>query len=564
MGDIIVGNGRPGRHSARAAGVAVAAVCVGLLAGYLIFLRMTRIAPPDNLAPQAQPEVEVHGPRAAVGESWVSRERGIWEYHFSGEPYAMGYAHTRLGNRLLMETDDYMFSEMRRYVPSRLALFAIRAGVRLRYRHLVDFIAPAQREELAGMAQGYLDLHADFLPTYHRMVFYHALHDITQTLEHSPLLGCTAFAASGAATPNGHLVIGRNFDFEGPPIFDREKAVLFFRPRGKLPFASVAWTGMIGVITGLNTEGIYVSVNAARTDDAGGKGVPVELLLREVLEEAHSLPEAIEIVRRRPALVPDFYLVGDGKTGEAAVIERSPTRFAVRYASENKGLLPLTNHALTNAFAGDRENERLRTYLTSGARFTRLQELLEQHRGQLDPRRALDILRDKKGAGGEDLGLGNRNAIDALIATHSVVVDATDLILWVGSGPHALGRYVPFDLRKELLGDDRPPPLDFPEDPLLGREEYRAYLGAQEALQAAGTLRGLGQIDRAIEEAERAAGLEPKSAEAHLVLADLLEKRGDRQRGDLDQARRHYQLFLESHPPYLHDIERVRGVLGAP
>ena len=62
-------------------------------------------------------------------------------------------------------------------------------------------------------------------------------------------------------------MIGRNFDFEGPEIFDREKAVLFFKPKGKIPFASVAWVGMSGVVTGLNAEGIYVSVNAARMDD---------------------------------------------------------------------------------------------------------------------------------------------------------------------------------------------------------------------------------------------------------------------------------------------------------
>jgi tetratricopeptide (TPR) repeat protein len=563
MGEIIVGNGRPRRRTARTVLGIGLGVAISLVVGYGVFVHLTRIEPPEGMSASHHQPVEVHGARAAVGESWVSRERGIWEYHLSGAPFEMGYAHTRLGNRLLMETDEYMFAEMRRYVPSPVARFLIRNGVRLRYRGLPAHILPDQLQEIAGMSQGYLDLHTDFLPTFHRMVFYHALHDITQGLERSPLLGCTAFAATGQATQSGHLIIGRNFDFEGPPIFDKEKAVLFFRPRGKLPFASVAWTGMIGAVTGLNTEGIYVSINAARTEDKGQRGVPVELLLREVLEGAHNLQEAIDIIRKRPVLVPDFYLVGDGKSGEAAVIERSPTRFEVRHSKDARDTLALTNHGLSKSFTGDKENERLRTYLTSGARLARLQELLDQYRGALDPRKALEILRDKRGVGGEALGLGNRNAIDALIATHSVVVDATSLILWVGIGPHALGRYVPFDLRKELLGEDRPAPLDFPEDTVLTSEDYRAYLQAQAAMEHAQEMRRIGELDRAIEEAGKAEALQPSMPEAHRLLADLLRQRGDAGRGDRDRARRHYQRFLEVHPPYLADIEEVRKILQA-
>ena len=263
--------GPPGvrRWVRRAAVIVAAALACGLL-GYLIFLRMTRIDPPridPGVRAAAELPLEVRGPRAYVGESWLGRERGIWEAHLTGEPYALGWAQGRLGNRLFLETEDYMFGEMARYVPSKIALWLIRAGVRLQYRHVGDLLPPERAEEIAGMARGVDDLHGDFLPIYHRLVFYHALHDITQGLEHSPLLGCTAFAAAGPASTNGHLIIGRNFDFEGPEIFDREKAILFYKPRGKIPFASVAWLGMSGVITGLNAEGIYVSINAARTDD---------------------------------------------------------------------------------------------------------------------------------------------------------------------------------------------------------------------------------------------------------------------------------------------------------
>jgi len=561
--------------------------------GYALFLRWTRIAPPADALTRAaslpKPSAVTVGNRTFVGDSWMSRERGIWEYHLQGEPLSLGYAHARLGTPLLVRTDEYMFSEMRHYVPSQVALFFIRLGVLLRYRGLLSSVPPDMQLEMTGLSIGQPELHADFLPLYHRIVFYHALHDITQTIEHSPLLGCTAFAAMRDATAHGdsatagHLILGRNFDFEGPPIFDADKAVLFFRPSapGKLAFASVAWTGMTGVVTGLNSAGIYASLNALRSDDKGTTGVPVELLLREIMESAHTLDEAIALVQSRPVFVPDLYLLGDGNLREAAVVERSPTRSIVRRSHD---VLGVANHALSSEFQGDRESHRLRTELTSGARQARVDELLLEHRGRIDPKTALSILRDKRGVGEKKLGLGNRNALDALIATHSVVVDATARVLWIGQGPHALGRYIAFDLRRELADVPRqqePPTApgasaanattvaadssglvrDLPEDETLHSDDYRAFLDAEQALRSSDFLGQRGDIDRAIEQAQRAVSLQPLHSDARKRLADLLLQRSRPGSDDKQQAAEHYRRFLSLSPPYLRDIRDAEARL---
>ncbi|MBL9008117.1 MAG: hypothetical protein JNJ46_27915 [Myxococcales bacterium] len=561
--------------------------------GYALFLRWTRIVPPADAVARAaslpKPGAVTVGSRTFVGDSWMSRERGIWEYHLQGEPLSLGYAHARLGTPLLVRTDEYMFSEMRRYVPSQVALFFMRLGVLLRYRGLLSSVPPDMQLEMTGLSLGQPELHADFLPLYHRIVFYHALHDITQTIEHSPLLGCTAFAAMRDATAQGdpatagHLILGRNFDFEGPPIFDADKAVLFFRPSapGKLAFASVAWTGMTGVVTGLNSAGIYASLNALRSDDKGTTGVPVELVLREIMESAHTLDEAIALVQSRPVFVPDLYLLGDGNLREAAVVERSPTRSIVRRSHD---VLGVANHALSAEFQSDRESHRLRTELTSGARQARVDELLLEHRGHIDPKTALSILRDKRGVGGKKLGLGNRNALDALIATHSVVVDATARVLWIGQGPHALGRYIAFDLRRELADVPRPQePLtapgvtagdasavamdgsglvrDLPEDETLHSDDYRAFLDAEQALRSSDFLGQRGDIDRAIEQAQRAVSLQPMHSDARKRLADLLLQRSRPGSDDKPQAAEHYRRFLSLSPPYLRDIRDAEARL---
>jgi hypothetical protein len=168
------------------------------------------------------------------------------------------------------------------------------------------------------------------------------------------------------------------------------------------------------------------------------------------------------------------------------------------------------------------------------------------------------------GAGNRPLGLGNRNALDAIIATHSVVVDATSMTLWVSEGPHLLGRYLAFDLKRELAecpsegSEDcrRRAPADLPADPLQHSDEYRAHLGAVTAFKAAERLRGTAP-DRALEQAQIASALEERMAEPHRLAGDLL-----RARGDIEGARREYQRFLELDPPYLKDVEAVKGILG--
>jgi hypothetical protein len=258
------------------------------------------------------------------------------------------------------------------------------------------------------------------------------------------------------------------------------------------------------------------------------------------------------MVREQPVMVPDFYLVADGKTGESAVIERSPTRVEIRRSTDT---ITLTNHALTPPFAADRENDRLKRYLTSGARGRRLDELVASWRGRLDPAGALAILRDRSDVGGAPLGLGNRNALDAIIATHSVVVDATDLIVWVSEGPHLVGRYVGYDLRKELGAPDRAEPPDLPPDALAGSEALRVHLQAEAELRCATRL-AASAPDRALECAEKAAALQPDLPEPHKLLGDLLRA------GDKTRAAVEYRRFLGLHPPYLRDIEEVQSVLG--
>ncbi|MFY0531548.1 C45 family autoproteolytic acyltransferase/hydolase [Nannocystis pusilla] len=231
----------------------------------------------------------------------------------------------------------------------------------------------------------------------------------------------------------GNLVIGRSFFADLGLDVEPDRLVTIVHPDGKYPFASVGWAGLMGVVTGINARGIFVALDPTRTDDALEEGVPLPLILRQILEDADTLEQALEILQAAPARTSGAVLVGDGRQRRAAVVELARDRDDRKPRGDDQALVWATNHMLRESFERDAQNDRIRRFTSSGYRYDRLGELLAE--APVDPARAVAILRDRKGLGGSELGLGNRNAVDNLHLTHAVVVDATAMVMWVGEVP---------------------------------------------------------------------------------------------------------------------------------
>jgi isopenicillin-N N-acyltransferase-like protein len=190
--------------------------------------------------------------------------------------------------------------------------------------------------------------------------------------------------------------------------------------------------------------------------------------------------EAIAIVEARKAMVSHILLLSDA-TGAGAVIERAPGE-PIHVRRIEGDSLAVTNH-FEGPLAGDEKNVSIRKNTSTLPRRARLDELLEGVKG-LTPEGMAGILRDKKGVGGVDAPLGNRGTIDAIIATHAVVMDGTAKVIWVSEGPHLMGRFIRFDLGK-LLDPNYEPAEDeaidaIPADPLYEDGSYDAWVKAGE------------------------------------------------------------------------------------
>jgi len=167
--------------------------------------------------------------------------------------------------------------------------------------------------------------------------------------------------------------------------------------------------------------------------------------------------------------------VADAK-GRFAVVERAPGEKAYARRPEDPARMAVTNH-FEGPLRGDPRDDAVRAGTTSIDRRVRADELLGAIApSSLDAKGAIALLRDHKCPKGIACDLGDRRSLDALIATHGVVADLTDKVLWVSRGPHLSGAFVRFDLARAFAkGHDPaadPPPETIDEDPILKDGRY--------------------------------------------------------------------------------------------
>ena len=466
----------------RSLGIALTSLLLGLTAFHVAVGRAARLVPPNVTLPQTAVSTAADGLRR-FGAAYARKVGGILQVGLVGAPETIGYSHARLLYPEMVENEGILLGRFKDQVPVRAARSLLLDLAQLRYRHVDQQMSPERLREIAAGSRGFQpDPYAEMFPTFQRFVYLNALYDISLSFEGSPLIGCTTFTFDGAATPDGSGVLARAFDFEVDDIFDRRKAVFLVRETGKIPFASVAWPGLVGVVSGMNLEGVAVVVHGGRAREPQAMGEPVVHALRRVLSEAHTTEDAARLLAERAPMVSHIVIVTDAQ-GHSVAIERAPG------VKDSVRLLPpraaTTNH-FESALRDDPKNLRVRAKTSTLPRRARADRLLADlpPNTPITPVAAAALLRDRDAADGSSLQLGDRRAINALIATHGVIMQTGPRVLWVSESPHLLGRFRAFDLRR-LLAPDYDPEHDsaagetLPEDDLLSSGRYTAWKASQ-------------------------------------------------------------------------------------
>jgi isopenicillin-N N-acyltransferase like protein len=419
--------------------------------------------------------------RVYLGKNWFGRRDGIQVLYLTGSAFEMGYANGVLTQDLIHQQEKTILRLVHQVAPLAVARFLLQAAVVYKNRHLYKYVPEAQRLEMLGLSRGCPDAHPRMGPQYNRIVSFHAAQDISYMLMHSrwAVGACTAFGAWGDFTVDGHLLCGRNFDWEADPIFDRERVLVLCEPDEGIPFISLAWAGMVGSVSGMNREGLSVTVNGAPSRLPSEMATPTCLVAREVLQYARTLSEATHIIAQSQVFVSGLFLVGSRHDGRFIVVEKTPELTAVR-GSDATPWIVCANHYLTPELAATAVNQEALTHDTSQPRHDRTVERLEALAAPLDPLACADILRDQRLPGGRFAGHGHRSTLNALIATHAVVMDLTAGVLWAGAPPHQLGEFVAFDVHDFSR---KRPARNLPADPMLHNGLFNSATNAAHQLK---------------------------------------------------------------------------------
>ncbi len=418
----------------------------------------------------------------SLGNNSLSKnEFGIWELYVEGNALERGLATGSLTRELMHKQERAIMGKIETLVPSVGYQNFLRKAVTFFNRKMHLHVPEEYKAEIYGVSRFALSQYNSFAPAYVRALYLHGAHDIGHALQDLMLVGCTSFAAWDSKTADGKLLLGRNFDFYVGDEFAEEKIVAFINPDKGHKFMMYTWGGMIGVVSGMNEKGLSVTINAGKSKIPLVAKTPISLVAREILQYAATTEEAIEIAEKREVFVSEALMIGSAVEKKAILIEMSPGNLGV-YEVENSDQLICSNHFQSDAFSSNKRNLQSRKESHTEYRFELMQELLNRN-DALTPFKAAEILRNKEGLEGANLGLGNEKAINQLLAHHGIIFKPEERKVWISANPYQLGAFVAYDLKKAFRkfasGNTRESVASLeetiPEDNFLKTEKFENY-----------------------------------------------------------------------------------------
>ena len=129
---------------------------------------------------------------------------------------------------------------------------------------------------------------------------------------------CSGVAVRGSATSDGRLLHARVLDYMTEIRLQDAAVMVVFIPDGRNTWLSLGYAGFVGTVTAMNEKGLAVG------EMGGGgvgdwDGVPMSFLLRDIMERASTVDEALQILRNSPRTCEYYYVFSDKSRGMAGV-----------------------------------------------------------------------------------------------------------------------------------------------------------------------------------------------------------------------------------------------------
>ncbi|MBI1387503.1 MAG: peptidase C45 [bacterium] len=243
---------------------------------------------------------------AREGKGYLENLDGQMVLHLKGTPYEMGYQHGVLlkdhvrANLLSIvdnQTDKGKSPEYQMYK-------MLRGGMQKR---LMPHIPERYLEEMRGLAEG-SGLEYEQILTGN--LFPEAFH-------------CSGIALMKQATHDGSLYHVRILDYMTDAGLQEHAVVMIVEPDGYNAYLNVGFAGFMGSVTGMNEKQIGIGEMGG-----GGQGhwdgEPMAFLIRDALERAGTLDDAMKIFRDTPRTCEYYYVISDAKIPDARGVYATP------------------------------------------------------------------------------------------------------------------------------------------------------------------------------------------------------------------------------------------------
>jgi len=399
---------------------------------------------------------------------------GNWQLRISGNPYEIGYKKGFLTQQLYQNQEKIFFGKVAEMIPNPSKQNKLLYFLKWYNRNILSAIPTDLKQELYAVSTFGTDEFNDIGTKFERNLLLHSSHDIGHAMQDLMLVGCSSIALWDNFTEDGNLLIGRNFDFYVNDEFAQNKIVEFISPDNGYKYASVTWPGMVGVVSGMNEEGLTVTLNAGKSSIPMRGKTPVSIVARSILQNAQTIDEAIAIADKFDVFVSESFLIGSAKDNKAVVIEMSPKRMDVY--ETNNGKLICTNHFQSDGYKSDKRNQ---NQIEESHSYYRLEKLEESFKAdkKYKVKDVLKVLRDVSGLQNENLGLGNEKALNQLMAHHGVIFKPAELKMWVSNNPYQLGAFDAYDLNTVFKSKELKPikSLELPKDDFIKSKDFKQY-----------------------------------------------------------------------------------------
>ncbi|MFO7946184.1 MAG: C45 family peptidase [Armatimonadota bacterium] len=192
------------------------------------------------------------------------------------------------------------------------------------------------------------------------------------------LFHCSGFALFGEATADGSMLHGRVLDYNVTAGLQDYALIRLIEPQGRIPWVDVGYAGMIGSVTGMNAE--KITIGEMGGGGAGQwDGTPMTFLMREALETATTMQEALSVFEDSPRTCEYYYVISDAKIPDARALATTPEVFDVLGPNETYKEIdtPIPDAVL----------------LSAGDRYDLLAQRVQEIHGAIDAEAAIELMR---------------------------------------------------------------------------------------------------------------------------------------------------------------------------